>query len=154
MLDELPLKHHLLKIPSSQIRLATRNSNLIKTHPRTPHRIYRSPTELSCSIAKAALHDLVLGEAAGWLGFHGHGIVVRSWGLVLDEAETEWASTVLVTGELGDGSLGVLNSVEANDTGSAGTSVWLVLNLGLLDLSDGGEELDEILVAGGPWKLK
>ena len=109
---------------------------------------------MSLSAAGAALHDLILGKAAGWLGLHGHCIVVRSWGLILDEAEAEWSSTVLVTGELGDGSLSIPNSVEANDTGSARTSVWLVLNLGLLDLSDGGEELDEILVAGGPWKLK
>ena len=110
--------------------------------------------ELSCNAAEAALHDLILSEAADWLGLQRHSIVVRSWGLVLNEAEAEWATTVLVTRELGDGSLGVLDTIEANDTGSAGTSVWLVLNLGLLDLSDGGEELDKILVAGGPWKLK
>lgn len=94
-----------------------------------------------------------MGEAAGagWLSLHG---IATSWGLVLHEAEAEWAATVLVSGKLRDSSLGVLNSVEANNSGSTGAPIWLVLNLSLLDLADSGEELDKVLVAGGPWKLE
>lgn len=91
---------------------------------------------------------------------------------VLDERKTKRATAVLVTGELGcsrvsaaslqkkkkkgfltNGSLGVFGSVELDDAGATGTAIGLVLDLRTLDLADGGEEFDEIFVAGGPGKL-
>lgn len=108
------------------------------------------------------LHDLSLGKVTCWLGIHllaashgaAHSVVVGdSWGLVLYEAQAKRATTVLVAGELRDGGLGVLDGVELDNSSATGTSVWFVLNLGLLNLADGGEELNEILVACGPWKL-
>ena len=100
---------------------------------------------------RTPLHDLVLSQVRG-LGFHSiSAAAARS--LILDEAQTKWATTVLVTGEFLDSSLRIFSSIEANNTSASRSAVWLVLNLGLLDLSDGGEELDKILVACGPGKL-
>jgi hypothetical protein len=81
----------------------------------------------------------------GRLGFHG--ITTTTWGLVLDKSQTKWSTTILITGEFLDSGFGVLSRVEANNTSSTGSSIWFVLDFGLLDLSDGGEELDKILVA-------
>lgn len=99
---------------------------------------------------RTALHDLVLRQA-GSVGVHN---VSASGSLVLDKAQAKRAATVLVTGELGDGSVCVVNSVEANNTSAARASVWLVLNLGLLNLADCGEELNKILIAGRPRQLE
>jgi hypothetical protein len=94
-------------------------------------------------------HNLVLGQV-GRLSLHR---VATAWGLVLDEAQSEGTATILVTRELLDSSLCVLCSIETNDTSTSRSTVWLVLNLCLIDFSNGGKKLDEILVAGGPWKL-
>jgi hypothetical protein len=79
------------------------------------------------------LHDLILGQAGG-LGFHSISTTARS--LILDEAQTKRATTVLVTRELLDSGLRIF-----------GSAVWLILDFGLLNLSDGSEEFDQILVA-------
>lgn len=92
------------------------------------------------------LHDLVLRQAGG-VGVHGHG-VSASGGLVLDEAQAKRAAAVLVSRELGNGSVSVVDGVETNNTSAARTSIGLVLDLGLLNLADCGEELNEILIAG------
>lgn len=102
------------------------------------------------TICRTTLHDLVLRQAGG-VGVHN---VSASRSLVLDKAQAKRAATVLVTGELGDGSVCVVNSVEANNTSAARASVWLVLNLGLLNLADCGEELNKILIAGRPRQLE
>jgi len=94
-------------------------------------------------------HNLVLSQV-GRLGLHR---VATTGGLVLDETQSKRTATILVTRELLDSSLCVLGSIETNDTSSSRPTVWLVLNLCLIDFSDGGEQLDEILVAGRPWKL-
>jgi hypothetical protein len=52
-----------------------------------------------------------------------------------------------------DGSVGLALNGELNDTTSARASVGLVLDFSALDLSDSGEELDEILVAGAPGQV-
>lgn len=103
-------------------------------------------------IPHASLHDLVLRQAGG-VGVHGHG-VSASRGLVLDEAQAERTTAVLVSRELGDGRLRVVGVVETNDAGATRASIWLVLNLGLLNLADRGEELNEILIAGRPRQLE
>ena len=48
----------------------------------------------------------------------------------------------------------VLSAIKLDDTGSTGATIRFVLDLGTLDLADGGEELDQIVIAGGPGKLK
>lgn len=101
------------------------------------------------TICRTSLHDLVLRQAGG-VGVHN---VSASGGLVLDKAQAKRTATVLVSRELGDGSVCVVDSVEADNTSAARTSVWLVLNLGLLNLADCGKELDEILIAGRPRQL-
>lgn len=55
---------------------------------------------------------------------------------------------------LTNGSLGVFGSVELDNASATGTAIGLVLDLRTLDLADGGEEFDEIFVAGRPGKLK
>ena len=113
--------------------------------------VHRTPnTRKWYQSARNALHDLILGQARS-LGLHS--ISTTAGCLILDEAQAKWAATILVTGEFFDGSLCVFCSVEANNTSAPGSAVRLVLNFGLLDLSDGGEELDQILVACGPRKL-
>jgi hypothetical protein len=90
------------------------------------------------------LHDLILGQAGG-LGFHSISTTARS--LILDEAQTKRATTVLVTRELLDSGLRIFGSVEADNASASGSAVWLILDFGLLNLSDGSEEFDQILVA-------
>jgi hypothetical protein len=86
----------------------------------------------------------------GGVSVHG---VAATWGLVLDEAQSERTTSILITGEFFDCGVGILGRVETNNTSSTRSSVRLILNFGLLDLSDSGEEFDKILVASRPWKL-
>lgn len=98
------------------------------------------------------LHDLVLGDTNVRVRVHA---VVAATGLeVSHEAQTQRPAAVLVTLELGNGGIGGLGAVEADNTGAARPSTWLVLNLGLLDLSNRGEQVDKILVARGPRELR
>lgn len=55
--------------------------------------------------------------------------------------------------QLTNRSLCVLCSIKLDNTGTTGASVRLVLDLSTLDLANCREQLDEILVAGGPGKL-
>jgi len=91
------------------------------------------------------LHNLILRQTCG-LSFHSVTATTRS--LIFDEAQTQWATAILVARELLDGSLSVLSGVESNHTSSTRSTIWLILNLSLFDLSDGDEKLDEILIAG------
>lgn len=84
------------------------------------------------------LHDLILGQACG---FSLHGIHAAG-SLILDEGQPKWAATVLVTRELFDRCVSALGSVESDDSCSSRSTVGLVLNFSLLNLSDGSEELD------------
>jgi hypothetical protein len=95
-----------------------------------------------------------------------HDIAVAHVG-VLDVGKTQRSTAILVTSEFSyrcvsrliSNSLGehtnrrlcVGSLLEFNHTGSARATVGLVLNLGTFDLSNRGEELDEILVASRPW---
>ena len=96
------------------------------------------------------LHDLVLSQAAVGVSVHD---IVSTLIQVLDKAQVERTATVLVTLELGDGRLSGVGTVEANHTSASGTATGLVLNLSLLNLSDGCEQLDQIIVAGRPGQL-
>lgn len=72
---------------------------------------------------------------------------------VLDVAQAKRTATVLVALELGNGSLGSVGAVETDNTAPTRATARLVLNLGLLDLTDCREELDEIIVTCRPGKL-
>lgn len=98
-----------------------------------------------------ASHDLVLSDAD--VGIRVHAVVTAAWLEVPYEAETKGTTAVLVALELGDGSVRGISTVEPNDTGAAGSPTRLILDLGLLDLTDGGEQIDQILVTRGPREL-
>ena len=72
---------------------------------------------------------------------------------VADVGKAEWTTAILVALELGDGLRSVLLRGELNNTSATGTTSRLVLDLCTLDLTDGGEELDEVVVAGAPREL-
>jgi hypothetical protein len=72
---------------------------------------------------------------------------------VLDEAETQRPTAILIALELGNGGLGGLGAVEADNSATARSSARLVLDLGLLDFADSSEQLDQIFVAGRPRQL-
>jgi hypothetical protein len=98
-----------------------------------------------------ALHDLILGQAAMGIGLHAVRVGLRQ---IFDEAESQWPVSVLISLKFGDGRLGSGNAVKSYNAGSARPTTWLVLNFGLLDFTDGGEQLDKIFVAGRPRKLQ
>ena len=100
--------------------------------------------------ADTILHDLFL-ERAVRLDIHGR----RRAGLVgvLDEGEAERTATVHVLLELRNRSLSVLLGAELDNTGTAGATVGLILDLCALDLTDSSEQLDEVLVAGAPGQV-
>lgn len=96
------------------------------------------------------LHDVALGHATV-VGVH---CVAAAAGLkVLDVAEPELTATVLVSLELGYGSVSCLGGIKSDDTSASGATAWFVLDLGLLDFTDRPEQLDQVLIAGGPRKL-
>lgn len=82
-----------------------------------------------------------------------HGVSAATWSEVLDVAESKWPSSVLIALELGNGCLGSSRAIKANNTSSTGATARLILDFGLFDLADRREELDQIFVASGPWKL-
>lgn len=96
------------------------------------------------------LHYVALGHAA-MVGVH----CVATAGLeVLDVAEPELTATVLVTLELGYGSIGRLGSIESDDTSSSGAATRFVLDLGLLNFTNRAEQLDQVFVASRPRELQ
>lgn len=112
------------------------------------HRFSAQPEHTVLAVARR-LHDVVLGQATV-IGVHG----ITATGLqVSDVAQSQLPTTVLVALELGDGRISRLGSVEADDASASGAATWLVLDFRLLDVSNGAEELDQILVASRPWKL-
>lgn len=104
----------------------------------------------------SGLHDLVLGKAGMSVSLHA--LRTRLLGLllvhVLDKAQVERAATILVTLELGNGGLSVVIGIKSDDTRTSGATTGLILNLGLLDLTNRSKELDEIFVASGPGQLE
>jgi hypothetical protein len=83
-------------------------------------------------------HELVLGQATMGVRVHGLGAGMD----ILDKAETKGPSTVLVALELRDGRLSSVGVVEPDDAGTARPSTGLILDLGLLHLTDCREQLD------------
>lgn len=54
---------------------------------------------------------------------------------------------------LTDGGVSGIRSVELDDTGAAGTAIGLVLDFGAIDLADGREQVNQVVIASGPRKL-
>lgn len=67
--------------------------------------------------------------------------------------QSQGTTTVLIAGELLDRRVGIIDIVEFDNPCAAGTSVGLVLNLCLVDFPDRLEQLDQVVIAGGPRKL-
>lgn len=100
--------------------------------------------QVSCSCRLVGrLHYVALGHAT-MVGVH----CVTSAGLeVLDVAEPELTAAVLISLELGYGSIGCLGSIESHNTSSSGAATRFVLDLGLLNFADRPEQLDQVLIA-------
>jgi hypothetical protein len=129
-------------------RASCRNTQTCRQSPREYDAIsvIGGDTRSSVSLLEKMilLHDLVLCQASS-LGFHC--ISTSTRGLILDVAQTKWATTILVARELLDSGFGILGGIKSNNASTAGSTVRLILDFGLLDLSDSGEKLDKILVA-------
>ena len=105
-------------------------------------------TRMNCRDLES--HNLILCQTAVHIGIHA---VPSTRCDVLDEAETERAPTVLVTLEFSDGSLRGIGRIKSNNSSPAGSAARFVLDLGLLNLSDGGEEFNQVVVASRPRQL-
>lgn len=110
------------------------------------------PTPLSFVHSDGASHDFILLDA--------HHAFIRTSRLatvanveVFDEAKTERTTSVLITSEFCNGSLGIVTVVELNDSGTFRAAVWFVLDLRLLNLADGLEQLDQVIITSGPGQL-
>lgn len=99
---------------------------------------------------RLGLHHLILRQPTMRFRFHR---VPASLVQVLDEAQVEGTTTILVALELGDSCLGSLGSVESNNTRASRPAARLILNLSLLNLANGGKKLHKIVVASRPRQL-
>lgn len=97
------------------------------------------------------LHDLVLGQATMGVGVHA---VDSSWCHVLNEAKAKRSPSILVALELRDRCLGSVRAVKAHNTCTPRASTRLVLDLSLLNLTDGREQLNKVFIASGPRELE
>ncbi len=114
-----------------------------------------------------ALHDLILGHTSSlFSAFHG---IASIEVLVFDIGEAERTPTILVAREFGyekvsvsckprlmerihtDGGLSIIGIVELHDTGATRAPIGFILNLCTFNFADRGEELNQIIVASGPW---
>ena len=95
------------------------------------------------------LHHLILSET---VVLHAHIAAAHLVG-VLDVAQAERASTILISSEFGDGGICVVSVFEFDNASTLGATVAFVGDLSLLDSTDGCEKVDEILVGCGPWEL-
>jgi len=73
---------------------------------------------------------------------------------VLDEAEAKRSPSILIALELRDRCLSSVRAVKTHYTCTSRASTGLVLNLSLLNLTNGREQLDEVFIASGPWELE
>lgn len=104
-----------------------------------------------CDIENNRLHNLVLGKATVGIGVHA--VFTTTWMKVSDIAQAQRSATVLISLELRNGGFRGFSRIEADDTRAARTAAWLILDLGLLHLSDSGEQIDEVLITCGPREL-
>lgn len=105
-------------------------------------------------VVRATLHDLVLGKTTVTIGVHDITTAATTTGSkVLDVAEAERTSTVLVTLKFCNGSLGSISVIKPDNTAAARPTAWLILDLSLFNLANGGEQLNQVVVARRPGKL-
>lgn len=106
---------------------------------RPGRRLSRRLDNLMVKTCRSGLHDLVLSKVRS---FSLHRVATAARSLVFNEGKAKRAATVLISGKFLNGGLCGLRSVEANHTGTTGPAIRLILNLGLVDLPNGGEQLD------------
>lgn len=88
------------------------------------------------------------------MGVGVHAVAAAAAGCnVLDVAQTQRAAAVLVALELGNRGLGGVGGVEPDHAAATGPAAGLVLDLSLLDLANGREEFNQIVIARRPRKL-
>ena len=75
-----------------------------------------------------------------------HGIATSTGSDVFDVAQSERPATILVALEFRDCRFGSASVVEANNTCATRPTTILVLDFGLLHLSDRREQLDQVLI--------
>lgn len=114
------------------------------------HRVPRNLDPWLPRPRRISSHNLVLGQAPKAVRLH---VVSPALVEVLDKAEVERATSVLIPLELGNGGLGSLGTVEANHAGASRSTTGLILDLGLLNLANSREQFDQVVVAGGPREL-
>lgn len=98
-------------------------------------------------------HDLILSQTAVGIRVHGVAAAAAARCEILDEAQTQWPAAILVSLELGDRGFSCTNTVESDNSSSAGAATGLVLDLGLLNLANCCEQLHQVLVTSRPRKL-
>jgi len=113
-------------------------------------RVVPKPNCLGNDVIVATSHDLILRQATMDIGIHR---VARARCDVLDKAEAQGTSTILVALELGDCSLRSIGRVESDNASAARSTTRLILDLSLLDLADSGEEFNQVIVACRPRQL-
>lgn len=96
-------------------------------------------------------HYLVLGKATMSVCIH---VVTTTLLQVLDKAQVKRTAAILVALELGDSGLCGIRRVETDHSAPPGSSAGFVLDFRLLYLANGCKQFDQIIVAGGPWKLR
>lgn len=93
-------------------------------------------------------HHLLLHAPSG-LSLHHVATLVG----VADVGQAEGTTAILVALELRDGLGSILLLGELNHTSATRATCRLILDLCTLDLTDRGEELDQVVVAGAPREL-
>jgi len=91
-------------------------------------------------LERARSHDLLLTTSC----VHLVATTIRGIGIT-NEGQAQWTTAILIASKLGDGGLSVLGAIKFDHARTTGASVRLVLDLGLLDRTNGGEEIDEIV---------
>jgi hypothetical protein len=66
----------------------------------------------------------------------------------------EYIALVSNQAQLTDSSAGIFCAAKFDDTGAARATIRLILDLSTFDLADGGEQFNQILVAGRPGQLR
>lgn len=94
---------------------------------------------------KNELHNLVLCKSGVRIGFHA--VAAARLVQIFDEAQVQWSSTILVALELCDCRLGGVNRVKTDNTAASRSAAGFILNLSLLDLANGGEQFNQVIVA-------
>lgn len=94
-------------------------------------------------------HNLVLRQTTVSVRVHDVASTTRC--KVLDEAEAKRSAAVLIPLEFRNRRLSCVDTVETHNAGTPRAAAVLVLDFGLLNFSNRGEQFDQVLIASRPW---